>query len=312
MIAAHGPTARFPRWSGGWNDLVDAGTSRNERVTATPIVVEVKNLDVCLTQELRADALRVIGQFENLPDLRLLAFFDDEDAPFFRRNFGEINRGIFIVLEGIPTIEWPEYLTEHIYAFDDWRYEQHSLIETNVLFENVIYMYGAICSDPVGRVMTFAHELQHFCQYGFNRTLWAECKLFWGLLPAYEIPTEREARIVSKHIAEELCSPDAVNQYISRRIDEAEYHISPKVGDHDSLSPEEIQNWQNDLDDWRFIQQLDELTPYDLATGTKLTFHRLTEHQDELEKRLQEFKDRAEFKEVDLSRYYQTKARKTQ
>lgn len=264
-----------------------------------PVKVEVKHSYNVLNAELNAVAQSVLAEFQSLPDSRLLSFFDDEDAPFFRRNFGQMNRGQFVVLKGTPTIEWPDYVTKHIYVCD-------RSLTVNVLFDHVVYLYGTTCADPVGRVMTFAHELQHFVQYGFNRTLWAESKLFWGLLPAYEIPTEREARVVAKCIAEKLCDPEGVKRYIARKIKDAEYQVCSKVDDGGSLDREDIQNWQNEIDDWRFIQRLDESISYDLAARTSVVFHSLTERRNELEEKLQSLRARPEFQDVDLSRYYQS------
>ncbi len=259
-----------------------------------PVKVAVKHSDNLVNAELNAVAQSVLAEFPRLPGSRLLCFLDDEDAPFFRMNFGQMNRGQFVVLEGTPTIEWPDYITEHIYVCD-------RSLNVNVLFDHVIYLYGATCADPVGRVMTLAHELQHFVQYGFNRRLWAESHLFWGLLPAYEIPAEREARVVAKCVAEKLCASEGVEQYIARKIEQS----SRKIDGSFILDPKEIQDWQNEIDDWRFIGRLHGFAPCDLAARTNDAFRRLGARREELEKKLQDLKARPEFKEVDLSRYYQ-------
>lgn len=227
-----------------------------------PINVEIKHFDRVLNQELNAVAKSVIGQFHRLPDLRLLVFWDDEDAPFFR-TFGEENRGLFVVIKETPTKEWPDYVTEHIFVCD-------SSLPVEVRFDNVIYLYGTTCADSVGRVMTFAHELQHFVQYGFSPILWYENRRLWDRVPAYEIPTEWEARIVAKRIAKELCGPESVEQYIARKIEFAKHRLNSKPHDMDFLKA-----WQNEIDDWKFIQQLDESISFDLAAETNLTSRRL-------------------------------------
>lgn len=223
-----------------------------------PVNIEIKHFDDVLNQELNAVAKSVIGRFHRLPDLRLLVFFDDEDAPFFRTS-GEENRGQFVVIKDTRTNEWPDYVTEHIFVCD-------SSLAVDVRFDNVIYLYGTTCADSVGRVMTFAHELQHFVQYGFSPMLWYVNQQFWNRLPAYEIPTEREARIVAKHIARELCGRESVEEYIARKIEFAENRLRSKPDDNDHLK-----KWQAEIDDWRFIQRLDESNSYDLAVETTLT-----------------------------------------
>jgi hypothetical protein len=253
--------------------------------------VEVKHSDGALNLDLNNTAKRVLDEFQILPQLRLLSFFDDTDAPFFRGNFGQFNRGQFIALEGTRTIEWPDYITKHIYTCDD-------SLSVKVLFDNVIYIYGTTCADQVGRVMTFAHELKHFVQYGFNRNLWAKSRLFWGILPAYEIPAEREARIWAKRIAVKLCDDNRVNQYIAQKIDYAERLIPEGTEDRKAI--------QDEIEDWRFVQRLDTSISYDLEAGTSSAFHRLVERRDELEKTLQDLKTRPEFKDLDLSSYFQS------
>lgn len=246
------------------------------------IVVEVKHTDLNVKQELHADALRVIGRFQSLPTrLRLLAFLDDEDAAFFRSELGAENRGFFKPLRG-TTGAWPRYLTVHLLAFGSF---QNS---ATWLFDTVIYVHGTTCSDPVGRVMTFAHELQHFVQYGFNRDLWIRSELFRGLLPSFEIPTEREARIVSKCIAEDLCGLEAVKQYVERKINAAEKRVT-LLRAEDPPSPDKIKSWQEEVDDWRFVQQMDAPAFYDLAARTKLAFDKFPDCKDEFEKKLQEW-----------------------
>jgi hypothetical protein len=251
-----------------------------------PIVVEVKHPDLDVKQERRADALRVIGLFQSLPaKLRLLAFLDDQDAEVFRRIAGEHNRGFFIPLEGTQTGEWPRYLTEHL-----WARGSSQNCSARCLFDTVIYVHGTTCDGPVGRVMTFAHELQHFVQYGFNRDLWVRSKLFKLLLPAFEIPTEREARIVSKCIEEDLCGPEAVEEYVAKRINAAEKRIV-LLKAADPPSPDKIKNWQDEVNDWRFIQEMDAPVFYDLAARTKLVFDRFPERKDEFEKTLRQWRE---------------------
>ncbi len=247
------------------------------------IVVEVKHTDLNAKQERRADALRVIGRFQSLPTrLRLLAFFDDEDAAFFRSKGGEQNRGFFVPIKGTITGEWPRYLTAHL-----WASGSSPNYSATCSFDAVIYVYKTTSDDPVGRVMTFAHELQHFVQYGLSRDLWAASEVFRRLLPAFEIPTEREARIVSKCTAEDLCGPEAVKQYIGRRINAAEKRVTLLKAD-DPQSLDKIKNWQDEVDDWRFIQKMDAPTFYDLAARTRLAFDKFPKLKDEFDKRLEQ------------------------
>jgi hypothetical protein len=164
------------------------------------------------------------------------------------------------------------------------------------LFDHGIYLYGSTCSDETGLVMTFAHELQHFVQYAFNRRLWAEGRLATNLPRALieviglnwpDIPHEREARIVAKRIGVKLCGADTVSQYIDRRI-----NCGTTV---------------SDTEDWRFIKQLDPSISYDLSIETKRFFQRLSPYRQALVNRLRQFKENSansDYEEVDLSGYF--------
>lgn len=248
-----------------------------------PIVVEVKHPDLREKLARQADALRVIGRLGSLPaGLRLLAFFDDTDAAFFRNELGEQNRGFFKPLRG-QTGAWPQYLKDHLLACGSFQGP------AAWLFDSLIYLHGTTCDDPVGRVMTFAHELQHFVQYGLGRDVWAASEVFRPHLPAFEIPIEREARIVSKCIAEDLCGPEAVKQYIDRGIDAAEKRLASLKAD-DPLR-QDTKNWQDAADDWRFIQQIEAAAFYDLSARTKLAFDRFPELRDVLEEKTRRYRN---------------------
>jgi hypothetical protein len=163
-------------------------------------------------------------------------------------------------------------------------------------FDHGIYLYGSTCADETALTMTFAHELQHFIQYGFNRKLWAEGRLITFLpkevidiegLNWPDIPHEREARIRAKRIGVELYGADAVNQYINRRISE---NVNAQ-----------------DVEDWRFSQNLDPSIPYDLAIETKRIFQRLKPHRQAIEDVLQEMKTsdfKDEYKDIDFGDYF--------
>ncbi len=174
-----------------------------------PPTVIVKSADVLIKSQREAAAKRVITQFgDQIPDRKLLCFFDDEDWKDFRDRFGIANRGFYRQLSEGPLMSWPRYLQNHIFVQNlqapPWR---------QLAFDHVTYLYGSTCSDEVGMTMTFAHELQHFIQRSNGIHMWAaNSSAAWldkttlaatGLRPC-DIPHEREARIVSKRTAEQL------------------------------------------------------------------------------------------------------------
>ncbi len=115
--------------------------------------------------------------------------------------------------------------------------------------------------------MVFAHELQHFVQYGFKRRFWAESKLVRELpkqvqekeqLNRPDIPHEREARIVAKRVGVRLCGEDAVNRYIDRMINEAQKRCIDQT-----ISESATKMKMLEIEDLRFSRKLDSEIPYD-------------------------------------------------
>lgn len=138
--------------------------------------------------------------------------------------------------------------------------------------------------------MTLAHELQHFVQYGSVRKVWAENSLIPMLsrdvilasgLRWSDIPIEREARTVSKRIAEKLFGANRVARYIDIRIARA-------VNAADGT-------------DWKFVRRLSTSVPYDLESSTHLIHKRLCCFRRELEVLLEALKDDPDFGLVNLN-----------
>jgi hypothetical protein len=98
-----------------------------------------------------------------------------------------------------------------------------------------------------------------------------------------DVPHEREARIVAKRVATEICGLDAVKQYIERKIREGS---------------------TTDAEDWRFSLQLDPSISYDLEGETKRIFKRLRPYRGALESVLKEERRDPDYKDIDLSRYF--------
>jgi hypothetical protein len=245
-----------------------------------PISVVVKSQEPALQARREKVARRVVDHFGGLPpDDRLLCFFDDEDWQLFKTDIGKANRGLYgPIQDDQPWAGWPEYVTALIFVDD------LSRIKFSRVFEHIIYLHGSTCSSDIGLAMTFAHELQHYVQYSTMLKIWAESVLIRNLLATFDdklikslglkwsdIPTEREARAVSKRIAELLFGNAAVRKFIDMKIAE-------RVTEDDAA-------------DWQFVQDLNTATPYVLEEETRRMFWRLKEYRLQFQALLEERKD---------------------
>jgi hypothetical protein len=102
--------------------------------------------------------------------------------------------------------------------------------EDSIAFDNLIYIRQSTCLDlPVGFVTAYAHELQHFVQYGRTPRLWEVNRNLYhslggldrNVIPS-EIPTERDADITAKQVTEKVCGVEATNQFAERQIESME------------------------------------------------------------------------------------------
>jgi hypothetical protein len=258
------------------------------------ILLHVKCNDVATRKKRHETAKRVIAEFrDKLPKPELLCFFDDEDSKSLKQNFGIANRGFYKPLKSGPhgINGWyllPEYVKESILV------EDPSSLWRSKVADHLIYLHGSTCANPTAFVMTFAHELQHFVQYGNYRDLWAASTVLMNLerefypkagVKIFDIPIELEARIVSKKAALSICGEEEVSRYIESRIAEC-------------ATPE-------DVEDWRFVRDLQITTNDLLLAESKRVFSRLAPYRAEIESALALARDDADFKGLNLSPLFQ-------
>jgi hypothetical protein len=161
-------------------------------------------------------------------------------------------------------------------------------------FDDLVYLYGSTCVDEVSLTMTLAHELQHAIQHSRARQLWAASSLVHGcaarlatmglkLEACSEIPTEREARIVSKRVAESIFGKERVVKFISNKIAE-----------------QAVRNDPEDFRNWNFIASLEPPSSFDLDGITRSLFGRLRDQRSVLEETLQANRANPDFTDFDL------------
>jgi hypothetical protein len=108
--------------------------------------------------------------------------------------------------------------------------------ENTIAFDNLIYIRASTCADlNTGFVTTYAHELQHFVQHGtmprlltVNKVLYDNLKKFEPNTIPTDVPSEREANIVSKRVAEKICGVEDVRRFAEERV-----AVMEKAGEHD-------------------------------------------------------------------------------
>jgi hypothetical protein len=258
-----------------------------------PVAIEVKSNDQSLKTRREALARLVLEQFDGeLPSLSLGAFFDDIDWWEAKRDLGPENRGFYEPIRKgtFRGPNWPPFVTEKVFGHPYWVPADPRSID------HIIYLHGTTCHDETALVMTFSHELQHFIQYGFTRELWFLGRLISRLpkkiiddlaLNWPDVPHEREARIRAKRVGVAVCGSAAVSAYIARRID--------------------ANVTRQDVEDWRFSQQLNESEGYDLNLATRQIYHRLKPYAWEFRRLFQEAQQEdidLDLQRIDLSAYF--------
>jgi len=200
--------------------------------------------------------LRVEKEF-NLSAGRLCRYFagSDDGCLIANPHFGLHFRGFHATVAARNS--FPKYL------FDCFFHPLETLrgipsFEEMVAFDSLIYIRHSTCDDPTGLVECYAHELQHFVQYGRTPRLWAANGVLYQKLKELEptsvvtdIPTEREANIVSKRVAEKVCGVEAVKKFAEERV-----RFMDECGNHE------------ERDRWIFFRDTPSATQFNLLDAT--------------------------------------------
>jgi len=138
-----------------------------------------------------------------IPNRKLCRYFATEDDPALHE-LGPYYSGF----QAPASIKWPWYLENERSSFD-----------------YLIYIRKATCLDPTGCTITYVHELRHVIQHDLyprlleiNRTLRRELPDFKPDASEADLPTEADANIISKRVAELVCGVDAVRKFAEDRV----------------------------------------------------------------------------------------------
>lgn len=133
---------------------------------------------------------------------------------------------------------WPQQILDEVWKPDG--------IGHGWKADTVIYLRRRTCESAIGATITFAHEMTHFKQYGLQYRAWqAERRIkeiYTGApMAPWRLPTENEAQLSSRKIAEAILGKDEVTAYAKDQIERG-------------LDPNK----------WEFFLALDTQQPFDL------------------------------------------------
>ncbi len=127
-----------------------------------------------------------------------------------------------------------------------------------VAYRNFLPKYNSTCDDPTGLVECYAHELQHFVQHGrtprlsaANSVLTDNLKRLEPTSTVIDIPTEKEANIVSKRVTETVCGVEEVKRFAEERV-----RFMDECGEHE------------ERDRWIFFRDTPASTSFNLLDAT--------------------------------------------
>lgn len=220
--------------------------------------VRVEFKSVQLEENRKALCLSVLEAF-HLPALRLLCYLDDVNPQELLNELrAEFLCGIHAPVLGSGTLALPPYVSS--FFIDQSTGE--------ITFDNFIYVCARATDTEVGTAITLAHELQHFVQCGtgkkilhVNNLLYQNVRSFepaWDAKP-WDIPSEYEAMLVSKRIAQKLFAPDIVTDFAKSQIASGE-----------------------DIGKWEFFLELDTETNFELLRQTDILVHRYRSNLQQL------------------------------
>ncbi len=187
----------------------------------------------------------------HLPERSLACIFDNQERPKFLDNsrLGLNFYGFTAYLRrpdfSSDVASWPRELLACVWEGTAYR------------FDVVIYLRSRTCQSHTSTIITFAHEIQHFIQYGKHRKLWLANRHLQSIctrrVPPWHFPHEYEAILKSKQVAEAVLTPKEVRVHAEH---EREAEQTAESGD--------LKKWDFFLDldareDFRLLERTDSL-----------------------------------------------------
>ena len=203
-----------------------------------------------------------VEQHFQLPAHRLCRYFPLCDDEFFITRYPKVFRGFHLPCRNSVSVLFPKSVRDcFFYPPEDVSFD--APFEDRIAFDDLIYIRPSTCTDNTGFVTTYAHELQHFvqhgtmpCLYAVNQILIKHLKNLEPTWIATDVPSEKEANIVSKRVAEIVCGIEDVRRFTEERI-----AVMEKAGEQDEDARKERGRWI-------FFREVPSSTKYDYVADT--------------------------------------------
>ena len=213
--------------------------------------------------------LRVDGFFD-LPPRRIYRYFATFNDSGLTHQSPDL-RGLHQSFDREEVNRLPAYLRDCFYLSDEerGRLPLDRPFEKLVAFDDLIYITPQVCLDPISCVITYAHELQHLLQNHCHPDSMKDSKVLRANLGKWDseatdidIPSEVDATIVSKRVAEAMYGTEEVGKFAKHQL------FLIRTG---NIGKSQRKKWQ-------FFLKVSSNTEYDFVAETKGMIARYCDH----------------------------------
>lgn len=253
---------------------------------ASTITLRVEGDDAEVVRHREDLARQILDYFDQhalLPDWRVICLLDDRDFQELKLRAGEANRGIHLCLEKAAL---PGLIPQRFWGA--LRPVDRATMKCLSVFDSVVYLHGSTCEADIGLTLSLAHELRHSFQYSTEPQICAANTML-RYLPEpssrnftvwWDLPIERDARLVAKATAEAIFGPLAVENFLRTRGKSA---ITEEDGK-----------------DWLFVLSIDTSAPYSFIAETRRFVRAYASELKQLQEK-PEWQNRPDFQKLDFA-----------
>lgn len=253
---------------------------------ASTITLRVEGDDAEVVRHREEVARRVLDYVDQnviRPDWRVICILDDTDFQELKLRAGEANRAIHLSLESAAL---PGLIPQRFW--DTLRPIDKATMKCLSVFDSVVYLHGSTCETDIGLTLSLAHELRHSFQYSTEPQICAVNTML-RYLPEpssrdftvwWDLPIERDARVVAKAAAEAIFGSMAVEAFLRERAESA---ITEEDGK-----------------DWLFVRSIDTNAPYSFIAETRQFVRAYASELKQIQEK-PEWQNRPDFQKLDFA-----------